>query len=238
MRQIAPEVAIVPGIIANAYIAGNRESWVLVDTGTPGSARKIVRAAEARFGRGARPRAILLTHGHFDHAGSAPLLAERWGVPVFADARELPYLTGQAHYPPMDTSKPGFFSRLARFFPSSTVNLGDRVQEFGIELGDWEILATPGHTPGHVSLYRPGDGVLLAGDALTTMDLDSFWGTLLQRPKVCRPPVPATMDWEQARESVRLLASLRPSVIAAGHGAPMRGAADELRQLADDFRIP
>ena len=238
MVELAREVVIVPGIIANAYLVGNRESWVLVDAATPGNERKILRAAEARFGPGAKPVAILLTHGHFDHAGSAPPLAARWGVPVFAHALELPYLTGHAHYPPLDTSKPGFFSMLARFFPSNTVDLGDRVHEFAMEFESWETFNTPGHTPGHVSFYRPSDGMLLAGDALTTMDLDSFWGTIAKRPKVCRPPVPATMDWVKARESVRLLAALRPSVIAAGHGSPMRGAADELQKLADDFVIP
>lgn len=238
LHELAREVAIVPGIIANAYLVGNRESWVLVDTGTPGNVRKILRAAEARFGRGARPAAILLTHGHFDHAGSAPPLAARWGVPVFAHALELPYLTGRAHYPPLDTSKPGFFSKLARFFPSSTVDLGERVHELPVKFESWETLDTPGHTPGHVCFYHPGDGVLLAGDALTTMDLDSFWGTIGKRPKVCRPPVPATIDWAKARQSVRMLAALRPSVIAAGHGTPMRGAAEALQELADNFVIP
>ena len=238
MREIAHEVAIVPGIIVNAYLVGNRESWVLVDAATPRSERKILRAVEARFGPGARPRAILLTHGHFDHAGSAQPLVDRWQVPVFAHALELPYLTGQTHYPKMDTSKPGFFSKLARFFPTDTVDLREKVHEFALELPGWEILDSPGHTPGHVSFYRPGDGLLLAGDAVTTMDLDSFWGTIGKRPKVCRPPVPATIDWLKARESVRMLAALRPSVIAAGHGTPMRGAAGELKKLADDFPIP
>lgn len=238
MLEIAREVAIVPGIIANAYLIGNRESWVLVDTGTPGAERKILRAAAARFGPAAKPAAIFLTHGHFDHAGSAPPLADRWHVPVFAHALELPYLTRKAHYPPLDTSKPGFFSRLAWFFPSGTVDLGERVHEFTSGFQKWQTVETPGHTPGHVSFYRPSDGVLLAGDALTTMDLDSFWGSIAKRPKVCRPPAPATIDWAKARESVRLLAALRPSVIAAAHGTPLRSAAEELQRLADDFPIP
>lgn len=238
MREIAPEVAIVPGIIANAYLVGSSASWWLVDAATPRDTAKIRRAAEARFGAGAKPRAILLTHGHFDHAGSAPALSDQWGVPVFAHPAELPFLTGAARYPPLDTSKPGFFSKLARFFPSTTVDLGKRVRELAEGIPGWEILETPGHTPGHVSFFRRSDGVLLAGDALTTMDLDSFWGTILKRPKVCRPPTPATHDWKNARLSVERLAKLKPSLIAAGHGVPMRGAADELQCLASDFRVP
>ena len=238
MREIAPDVAIVPGLIANAYLVGDRESWVLVDAATPGNHGKIRRAAEARFGAGARPRAIYLTHGHFDHAGSAPELASGWNVPVFAHMCELPFLTGQRYYPPLDTSKPGFFSKLARFFPSKTVDLGARVRAFEGGIQGWETVETPGHTPGHVSFFRRAGGVLLAGDALTTMNLDSMWGTLLKARKVCRPPVPATHDWENARESVRRLAKLRPTLIAAGHGNPMRGAAGDLEEMAAHFQIP
>jgi len=153
-------------------------------------------------------------------------------VRIHAHAKELPYLTGRQHYPPLDTTKPGFFSKLARFFPSSTVDLGKRVGEFEGAPDGWEILETPGHTVGHVSLFRRADGVLIAGDAVTTMDLDSFTGTILKTRKVCRPPVPATFDWEGARESVRMLAALRPSLIAAGHGWPMTNAAKELTALA------
>src|SRR5437764_4264871 len=83
MYEIAPELAVVPMLIANAYLAGNARSWVLVDSGVPGSHRPIRRAAAKRFGPGARPQAIVLTHGHRDHAGSAGVLADEWGVPVY-----------------------------------------------------------------------------------------------------------------------------------------------------------
>jgi glyoxylase-like metal-dependent hydrolase (beta-lactamase superfamily II) len=242
VQEIAPGVAVIPTLIANAYLVGDAGSWVLVDACTPGHDRAIRNAAAQRFGPGARPRAIILTHGHFDHAGSAGPLADLWNVPIYAHPLELPFLTGQAHYPPFDYSSPGFFTRLARFFPTSTVNPGSRVRAF--ELGPipgleaWQMIDTPGHTPGHVSFFRPEGAVLLAGDAVTTMDLDSFFATVTKRKQVCRPPVPATSDWQSARASVQCLARLRPAVIAAGHGAPMHGAQEELRRLADRFPMP
>jgi glyoxylase-like metal-dependent hydrolase (beta-lactamase superfamily II) len=243
MREIAPDVAVVPMMIANAYLVGKRESWVLIDAGTPGNADKIREAAEARFGPGAKPRAIVLTHGHFDHAGSCPALARMWDVRVYAHRLEWPYLNGQSSYPPLDPTAPGFFSALGRFFPSRTVDIGGRLEEIGAKLptlgmGDWQAINTPGHTPGHVAFFRPRDRVLLAGDAVTTMDLDSFFATLTKRKQVCRPPVPATTDWQQARRSVQALAALRPSMIAAGHGQPMHDASGELARLAAHFPIP
>lgn len=243
MQEIAPGVAGIAMKIANAYLVGNRASWVLVDSGAPGNAQRIREAAEARFGRGARPQAIILTHGHFDHAGSCPALAPLWGVRVYAHRLEWPYLNGESSYPPLDPTPPGFFSALSRFFPSRTVQIGEHLEEIGnslpkLGMDEWETINTPGHTPGHVAFFRPRDGVLLAGDALTTMNLDNLFATLTQRKQVCRPPVPATTNWRQARRSVEALASLRPRVIAAGHGRPMHDAAAELAHLAAHFPIP
>ena len=243
MREIAPGVAVITTLIANAYVLGDAASWVLVDACTPGNDQRMRKAAESRFGAGARPRAIVLTHGHFDHAGSAGPLADAWGVPVFAHPLELPYLTGQAHYPPFDRSSPGFFTQMARFLPMRSVNLGSRVSACSAAapvpgLPDWEIIETPGHTPGHVSHFRRRDRILIAGDAVTTMNLDSFFDTVLRRREICRPPVPATSNWRDGKRSVELLASLRPSWVCAGHGLPVAEAAAALARLAGSFPIP
>ena len=243
MREIAPGVALVSTLIANAYLVGTAECWVLVDACTPGHDKLIQRAAARRFGHNRSPHAILLTHGHFDHAGCAGPLADRWRVPIYAHSSELPFLTGRSQYPPFDFSSPGFFTRIARFFPTGTVDLGTRITALEPHgaipgLAGWECIETPGHTPGHVSFFRSADRVLLAGDAVTTMNLDSLLDTIARRKQVCRPPVPATPDWVNARKSVERLARLRPSVIAAGHGLPMGGAAGQLLSLAENFPIP
>src|SRR5262249_29570778 len=146
-----------------------------------------------------------------------------------------------AHYPPFDLTPPGFFTTIARFFPTSTVDLRGRVDPLDGTvpgLPGWEMVETPGHTPGHVSFFRRSDSALIAGDAVTTMNLDSFWGTIRKRKEVCRPPVPATMNWKDARRSVERLAGLSPAWIAAGHGAPMRAAAGDLCRLAENFAVP
>src|SRR5260370_365993 len=97
-----------------------------------------------------------------------------------------------------------------------------------------------GHSPGHVSFFRRQDRTLLAGDALTTVNLDSFFATITAHRHVWRPPTPFTPDWIQARESIMLLAELYPVTIGSGHGLPVSGgkAVLELAELATHFPIP
>src|SRR5690625_1838978 len=173
--EIAPDVLCVRSLIVNFYIVGKAGAqsgdWVLIDTGLGMSAKHIFQAVDERFGRGSIPKAIVLTHGHFDHVGSVIQLANQWNVPVYAHALELPFLTGQQDYPPGDPQvDAGLIARMSPFFPHQAINLGDRVKPLPEDgsippMPDWRWIHTPGHAPGHVSLFRDSDRVLLAGDA-------------------------------------------------------------------------
>ena len=243
---VAPGVARVGVLFVNAYLVGEPGGpWALVDAGLPLSAAMVRRAAAERYGTGSRPEAIILTHGHFDHAGSALALAAGWGVPVYAHPLEMPYLTGRGDYPPQDPTMGGAIAQMARLFPRGGRDLGDRVRELPADGGvpgleGWRWVHTPGHTPGHVSLFRGEDRVLVGGDALATMNMDSWASHLTRERELRRPPAPFTPDWEAARRSVGFLADLEPSVVAAGHGLPMEGprAAEGLRGLAGRFSAP
>jgi glyoxylase-like metal-dependent hydrolase (beta-lactamase superfamily II) len=241
LKEIATDVFCLRVSIANVYFIGPPEGpWALVDTGMPGHSHEIREAAALLYGM-MPPEAILLTHGHIDHAGSALDLANIWDVPVIAHPLELPYLTGRSKYPPQDPTVGGFLALLSRFVTVPSQNLGSRVRALeSAPLAGWEWHHTPGHSPGHVSFFRREDGTLIAGDALTTMNLSSFFASVLQVQRVCGPPAPSTPDWQRARESVELLAELWPLTIACGHGVPMSGgkAVMELAELATNFPVP
>jgi glyoxylase-like metal-dependent hydrolase (beta-lactamase superfamily II) len=91
-----------------------------------------------------------------------------------------------------------------------------------------------------VALWRAEDRALIAGDALATADLDSWTGLIGQKPKISRPASPFTFDWEKARESVQVLAALKPALLACGHGEPMKsvGIAEDLEAFAAAFAPP
>jgi glyoxylase-like metal-dependent hydrolase (beta-lactamase superfamily II) len=243
--ELAPDLACLATSISNVWFAGTREAWVLVDAGVIGYAERIAAAAAARFGEGARPTAIVLSHGHYDHAGCALELARRWNVPVYAHAFELPYLTGKSEYPRKDPTVGGAMAFLSRFFPARTVNITEVLRELPANgdvpgLPGWVSIPTPGHAPGHVCFWRESDRSLLAGDVVATANLDSWRGIMTQTRRISRPPSPFTYDWEQARASVQRIAQLRPLILGCGHGEPMSGpdVADELVTFAETFSPP
>ncbi len=245
ITRLAPDLGWLPISFVNVYFIGRPGgTWVLVDAGLPGRANQIFEAAEARFGAGARPEAILLTHGHFDHAGSALELADAWDVPIYGHRLEIPYLTGRSDYPPPDPTIGGAMAFLSRFMPSRARDLKERVRELHPNevpgAPGWEWLATPGHSPGHISFFRPSDRVLLAGDAFATMNMDSWSGLVTGKQTLARAGAPFNTDWDATRLSVKELAKLRPNVVGCGHGIPRSDPRlpTELERFAERFRAP
>jgi glyoxylase-like metal-dependent hydrolase (beta-lactamase superfamily II) len=246
-REICPDLAyrrlaLVNVIFFGAPKCGDR-NWILVDTGVPGMAHRIESAATKRFGEGARPSAIVLTHGHFDHVGCVEKLAHMWDVPIYAHEWERPYLDGTAKYPAPDPGVGGgVMPLLSPLFPRAPVDVRDRLRTLTENdslpgMPGWRWLHTPGHTPGHVSLWREQDRTLIVGDAFITTNQESAYAVAVQAPEMHGPPRYFTPGWEAARQSVEHLAALEPELVVTGHGRAMRGAEmlNALRTLARDF---
>lgn len=243
--EAAPDLYVLTVQIVNVIFVGfpDRGGWVLVDAGMPKSAGELMAAAGDCFGHEARPDAIVLTHGHFDHVGAIVELTERWDVPVYAHERELPYLTGKRPYPPANpTVSSGLVAKMSPWFPNEPVDLGTDVTALPAngsipEMPGWEWLPTPGHAPGHVSLFRKADRALIAGDAFVTVKQEFVYDVFTQKPEISGPPKYFTTDWREAYESVKKLAALNPAVAVTGHGVPMTGEelSAGLRMLVEEF---
>jgi hydroxyacylglutathione hydrolase len=212
MQEIAPDVfhidcLRIPQAI-NAYVIGD----VLVDAGGRRHADRILGAVG---GRGLS--AHVLTHAHPDHQGASHEICTRLSIPFWVgdkdvDAAQDPSLIG--HRQP---SHP-----IARVMDAVFTGPGhpvDRVLHEGDEVAGFRVLDTPGHSRGHIALFRESDRVLILGDVLNSADsLTGIRG--LRLPKDFFTPDPALN-----RASARRLGELEPSLVAFGHGPPVRDTA-------------
>lgn len=241
--EVAADLTRLRFVFVNLYLFGRPESWVLIDAGLQGCKGELVETAEELFGPHRPPAAIILTHAHFDHIGAFPEIFDTWDVPVFAHRAELPFITGQADYQPPDPSVgKGAMALMSFAYPNKGIDLGGRAQPLPEDgsvpsMPGWRWIHSPGHTPGHVALFRDADGCLLAGDAFVTTKQESLYAVMTQEERVQGPPAYFTPDWNAARASVERLARLRPEIAATGHGTPMRGPElkDGLAQLVANF---
>lgn len=240
MREIAPGVVCIGPwgrTQTNAYLLRGASGWLLVDAGWAGDADRIEAAARQALAGEAWPQAILLTHVHPDHSGAAHELAGRWSCPVHLPPDEMPIARGDFDAMrevagPMDrwVVLPAMraMGRRRREALSTRNTLGDAARplppgEPMSGLPGWEVVATPGHTPGHVSLFRPADRVLIAGDALVNLRLNTVRGLLRQQPGLSGPPWYTTWSPSRAVASIQKLADLSPAVLGPGHGPPLTG---------------
>lgn len=243
--EVLPDLFCYTVQIVNICLVGSpdTEDFVLVDAGMPMSANEIISVVEERFGVNSRPKAIILTHGHFDHVGGVIELVRHWGVPVYAHQMEMPFLTGQKSYPEPDpTVEGGMVAKMSPMFPNEPINLGNHVQTLPSDgtvphMPGFRWIHTPGHAPGHISLFKENDRALIAGDAFVTVKQEYLYKVFTQEQEISGPPRYLTTDWEAAKESVIKLAALKPEVAITGHGLPMSGEllTTSLEKLVNEF---
>jgi glyoxylase-like metal-dependent hydrolase (beta-lactamase superfamily II) len=191
----------------NAYLVREDDGLTLVDALLPRSAKVILRAADEL---GAPIVRIALTHAHGDHIGSLDALAAALpGVEVLISQRDERLLRKDTSLDPGEPQrKPRGSLPGAETRPTRTLTAGETV-------GSLEVVAAPGHTPGHVAYLDRRDGTLFCGDAFTTL------GGVATTDKVRLPfPLASMATWDPATEleSARALSALQPNRLAPGHG--------------------
>lgn len=175
--------------------------------------------------------------------GSARELALLWSLPVYVHPHELPLAAATyppEYYGPIDR---WLIAPLLRILPrlprgSNVADVARAVDPSAVPgLADWKCIHSPSHTPGHVAFFRSHGRVLIAGDALLTINVNALWDLLRNKQRVSGPPYISTWNWPMAKASVAALAQLDPNVLAGGHGVPMTGpeTARDLHSFADHF---
>jgi glyoxylase-like metal-dependent hydrolase (beta-lactamase superfamily II) len=201
---------------AAVYLVEHRGVLSLVDTGSPGCAKRVLGVLGETGRRPEDLRQIVLTHCHGDHAGDAKRLAELTGATVVAGEADASVIEGDAPYPaPRDPLSRALFRRFERF---PRLPIGRRVSEEQELEGGLRAIPTPGHTLGHIAVFAPDHSALLVGDAV--------WHLGPLRPSWRR----FTQDTERNADSVRQLADLGADRVLLGHGPSVSG--DRLRTLA------
>ena len=193
--------------VMNCFLVREDDGLTLVDTGMSGSANGILKAAAEL---GAPIRRIALTHAHIDHVGSLDALhALLPDAEVSISARDARFMAGDLSLDPDEQH-----DKLAGGFPRCTTH-PNRLLQAGDFVGSLEVIATPGHTPGHISFLDRRDGTLIAGDAFSTQGGISTAGVI--RPLF---PLPAMATWSKrvGLASAEALVALKPSRLAVGHG--------------------
>jgi glyoxylase-like metal-dependent hydrolase (beta-lactamase superfamily II) len=220
---VAPGVYRVDAIglqnTISVLLLENDDGWTLVDTGLASSVGRIRDALGALGSRPEDLKRIFLTHQHNDHTGGLPGLLE-WAphAEVGASPHEAEVVSGRRGLDPQSNPVLRFLARNAELPPvpvTKVLREGDFVSGF-------RVIATPGHTPGHVSLLRDGDGLLFTADAFGCLPRKIRVGV---RKAVC-------VDPPEARRSAEKLLAEDLSTVILAHGKTLRvGAKERLREV-------
>jgi hydroxyacylglutathione hydrolase len=214
MEQLAEGVYMLKGFPPNAinvYVVGD----VLIDAATRQAEKRIFKQLGGR-----KLSAHALTHVHPDHQGASHVVCERFGVPLWCGEHDVPRMESPGAVIGDKLALSGralrLYAAIQRRWWVGPAHPVARALREGDEVADFIVLETPGHTRGHIALWRERDRVLILGDVLNNMNLMTGIAALHE------PPDFFNVDSVQNRASARRMAALRPSLVCFGHGPPLR----------------
>ncbi|MDM1552958.1 MULTISPECIES: MBL fold metallo-hydrolase [Chryseobacterium] len=222
LRQIAPEVfqiPLMPRNSINCYII----EGVLVDSGIRSSYTTIKKALQK-----IPVYQHVLTHAHADHQGCSDQICAEFAIPLLCHPNEV-FRTETGMVTNDYPTPQHWIAKLQQKYWAGQGHKVDRTIVENDRIGNFLVIETPGHSGGHISLFRERDGVLIIGDAATNMNiLTTITGLRL-------PPNIFTSDQQRNIKSLKKLAALNPSVICFGHGPVLRNKDRKFEQFVAKF---
>ena len=232
MRDLVVE-SVVDGVwclrrrsyLTCSYLVHRPGGFVLIDTGMDSQARDVAAGLAAAGGTFDEVCAVVLTHWHNDHAAGARETQARSGAKVYCGQAEVPFVV-------RETRRPGWIGSLGDRWPERgplvlakglLTNAPRRAVEEPVvaadsdEIEGLQVVATPGHTPGHISVWEPDRRILFTGDALAVVG-----GSIRHMSRSVTP------DRDEAKRSMQRVIELEPAIICPGHRAPIQPSAADL----------
>ncbi|ROP65188.1 MULTISPECIES: MBL fold metallo-hydrolase [unclassified Curtobacterium] len=240
-RDVAEGIHRLEIAHTNQYLVETGDRLLVVDAGLPAAWPHLLLAVHDLGYTPSRVEGILLTHGHFDHVGTAARAHREWGTPVFVHPGDTALAAHPYSYRPQ-TNRLGFvLGHPGGLLPLGQMLLAGAANVDGIEdteplesradvPGSPWIIETPGHTDGHVALHFADRDAVIVGDALVTFD--PYTGGI--GPRVVAPA--ATADMDTAVASLSRLEDTEARHVLPGHGPQwstgVRAAVAQARRTA------
>ena len=217
--KITGNVFVVPGVVANTYILVDGDEVTVIDAGLPRSQKKILAYISSLGKRAEDVKRIIITHADLDHFGGLAALQAETGARTYASRTEAGAMaqgkSSRQIRPSGFSLRRVLFALLQPFVKATPVRIDEILAEGDAlpVVGGLRVLETPGHTPGHISLFAPSANILFCGDSMVS----DGKGLLGSRPGI-------TWDEAKARESERKQAGLGATIVCSGHGSVVMDA--------------
>jgi glyoxylase-like metal-dependent hydrolase (beta-lactamase superfamily II) len=224
--EIVPNVHQVPDVTANVFIIIEDQGLTLIDAGLPRSDKKIIQYLDTLGYTSFDIKHIIITHADLDHFGGLAPLQRASQAVTYASQIEAQAIRegGQSRDLKLNPVFRALFSFVQMFVKPEKARV-DEIVSGGQRLrmlGGLQVVETPGHTPGHISLFAPEAGLLFCGDALLCPDGEIQVSSGIN-----------TWNQEMALESARVQAELEPRIVCAGHGSVVRDAQEQMEKFRE-----